>query len=492
MKKLFLLIISLMVMSYVSAQLPVVRVVTDGPIVNTPAVHGTISVRDTDGSVITMHAGFKIRGTSSQQWEKKSYRVELWSDAIGTTMMDTTFLGMRSDDDWNLEAMYNQPLRLRNKVANDLWHEMYTLPYQESEPDASSAINMKYVDLYVNDVHVGLYTLTERVDRKMLGLKKFNGSMRGVLYKGNGEGNASFEALPAYNNDLRTWDQFEWVYPNEEEAPVDWSSIYSFVNFVMNASDNAFYSQFSTMFEVDNAVDYFIFINVLRALDNMDRNTFIARYKKTSPYFYVPWDLDATLGNTNEGSHNDFTYGLRSNGMFDRLLNDCSNNGYVAKVQQRYNALRTGILSKNHIMEMIQSQYNELLAQGAYDIEHEAWPEFEADASEIDYISDWLDRRFNYLDATINYPCGSWEEDEMSDNGILVFPNPAQDRINIRLTEPTDSHVFVYDMMGRCVTSANSNEQAITIDMSSFAPGIYNVVVRNAESQHVERVVVEE
>ena len=57
------------------SEMPLITITTDGPIVNSPAVHGIINVADADGNVITMHAGFKIRGTSSQQYDKKSYRV---------------------------------------------------------------------------------------------------------------------------------------------------------------------------------------------------------------------------------------------------------------------------------------------------------------------------------------------------------------------------------------------------------------------------------
>ena len=46
------------------SEMPLITITTDGPIVNSPAVHGIINVADADGNVITMHAGFKIRGTS--------------------------------------------------------------------------------------------------------------------------------------------------------------------------------------------------------------------------------------------------------------------------------------------------------------------------------------------------------------------------------------------------------------------------------------------
>ncbi len=473
--------------------LPVINVTTDGPIVNTPAVHGIISVADTSGTVIEMHAGFKIRGSSSQQFDKKSYRVELWEDATGTVMADTTFLGMRSDDDWNLEAMYNQPLRLRNKISNELWREIYQLPYQASEPEAASGVAMRYADLFVNGDYMGVYTLTERVDRKLLGLRKYNGNIRGVLYKGNGPGAPSFDSLPDYDNTLDEWDQFEWVYPNEDSATIDWSSLYSLVNFVMNATNNAFYSQYATMLEKDNLIDYYIFINALRALDNMDRNTFLARYKKSSAYFYVPWDLDAVMGNDNNGEHESSVTGLMSNGLYNRLVDDCSATGFAASLQNRYNSLRQTVLTKEHIMAMARDQYEELLAKGAYDRESEAWPEYQVNAGELDYMADWIERRLAYLDVELNEACGTWEAEESTgDLFVEVFPNPASDRVNLRFRErpSTGAMVHLYDMTGRLVLSTQSAAQALQISTAGLPDGLYSLVVHAGEIHHVARLMV--
>ena len=474
------------------SEMPIITITTDGPIVNTPAVHGTISVADANGHVIEMHAGFKIRGTSSQQYDKKSYRVELWADATGTTMMDTTFLGMRSDDDWNLEAMWAQPLRLRDKVANQLWMEMHSLYYQDLEPEARSGVRMEYADVFVNGSYVGVYALTERMDRKQLNLKKFNGELRGLLYKGNGSGAPTFESLPAYDNTLDTWDNYEWVYPNEDEASYNWSHLYSFTNFVMNSSDNVFNAQYAAQFDKSNAVDYFLFINALMAMDNMGRNLFLARYKKTGPYFYLPWDLDAVLGLNTEGNQTHNAEGLMSNGFFDRLINDCNTNGYVASAKIRYNTLRNSILNKNHIMQLVQNQYNALLECGAYDREHEAWPAFTVDANQLTYMSNWLDARFNWLDAEINSACGTWYVDEIADSQFVeVFPNPAKDRINIQFTEDREASIRLYDMMGRLVYSYNTTRQSFSIPTHGYSKGIYTLIITASEKQQREMVVVE-
>lgn len=476
--------------------LPVITIATDGPIVNSPAVHGTISVADANGHVITMHAGFKIRGTSSQQYDKKSYRVELWADATGTTMADTTFLGMRSDDDWNLEAMWAQPLRLRDKVANELWMEMYQLSYAADEPDALPGIRMEYADVFINDSYQGVYALTERMDRKQLGLKKFNGELRGLLYKGNGSGAPTFESLPDYDNTLDTWDNYEWVYPNEEEASIDWNHLYSFTNFVMNSSDNVFYSQYSAQFDKANAIDYYLFINALMAMDNMGRNLFLARYKKSGTYFYLPWDLDAIWGLDTDGNQTNYSGGLMSNGFFDRLATDCTTNGFVATAKTRYNALRNNILTTNHIMEMVQNQYDELVAAGVYEREHEAWPAFTVDAGQLDYMSKWMDDRFYYLDNEINAACGTWgieapEPVEGPTPIAEIFPNPAKDRINIRFSEAGDATVRLFDMTGRLVYSGNASAEALVIPTHGLAKGIYTLLVNRAGNQEVGRVEIQ-
>ena len=484
------------------SEMPLITITTDGPIVNSPAVHGVINVADADGNVITMHAGLKIRGTSSQQYDKKSYRVELWADETGTVMADTTFLGLRSDDDWNLEAMWSQPLRLRDKVANELWMEMYRLPYAVSEPDALPGIRMAYADVFINDEYQGIYALTERMDRKQLNLRKYNGELRGLLYKGNGPGAPTFEELPAYDNSQDTWSNYEWVYPNESDTAINWSHLYSFTNFVMNASDNVFYAQFANQFDKANAIDYYLFINALMGMDNMGRNLFVARYKKTSSYIYLPWDLDAIWGLDTDGNPTYNTAGMLGNGLYDRLTQDCSDNGFVAAAKVRYDFLRRDILTKEHIMELVQNQYDELVESGAYEREHEAWPEFTVDESQLTYMSNWLDDRFAYLDGEINAACGTWgveapeapeapEPVEGPTPIVEIYPNPAKDRINIRFAEAGEASVRLYDMTGRLVYSNASNSQAFVISTQGLSQGIYTLVTISGGKQQVDRVVVD-
>ena len=224
----------------------------------------------------------------------------------------------------------------------------------------------------------------------------------------------------------------------------------------------------------------------------MGRNIFLARYKKSSPYLYIPWDLDAILGLDTDGNQTHWAGGLKSNGLFDRLTQDCTTNGFVATAKTRYNALRETYLNTEHIMELVQNQYNILLENGAYDREHEAWLDYSVDESQLTYMNNWLKDRFDYLDKEILADCGTWEvEEETESLAIQVFPNPAKGHINVRFAETCEAMVHLYDMMGRLVYTNNATTQFFVIPTQDLAKGIYTLVTNCDGKQQVNRVVVE-
>ena len=472
--------------------LPIITITTDGEIVNSPAVHGIVTVNDGD-SVLTVHAGLKIRGTSSQQYDKKSYRLELWRDSTGTVAADTILLGLRNDDDWNLEAMTNQPLRLRNKVANELWQELYTLPYLDSLDNTFNvhpSIRMAYADVYLNNSYIGIYTLTERIDRKQLGLKKYSTKIRGLLVKGNGTGAPSFETLPSYTNTSDTWDNFEWVYPNEADSLIDWSGVFSIVNFVKNASNNVFNSQYASVFDRDNLINYYLFINTLGAADNMARNIFLARYNRTGTFFYVPWDLDAILGIDSNGDETNITTDLRTNGLYTRLLSACSSGSFTELMQNRYTELRASILTTDYLMEKINEQYNYLNDNGAYAREAEAWSDFSLNPNELNRISTWLNNRFTYLDNELFLDCGTIGIDETTDNIIKVYPNPANDIIHIEKDNSDFVTIRLFDMTGRAVLETSGSGSTIHVSTASLPTGLYTLVMNANEWHKTDKITI--
>ena len=151
-------------------ELPLVKINPQEEIVDEPRRLADFSMIEHDGTMTVHNIGVEYRGGFSQSFDKKSLRIEFWNDSLGDDTENISLLGMRSDDDWNLQAMYNEPMRLRNKSAFDIWRQIDTLDYQSEEPKAINGVHYQYVELFINDEYKGVYGLSERIDRKQLRL----------------------------------------------------------------------------------------------------------------------------------------------------------------------------------------------------------------------------------------------------------------------------------------------------------------------------------
>ena len=165
-------------------QLPIVTIEPSEDILDEPRTLVQFTLTEHDGTQTISPIGIEYRGGYSQSYDKKSMRIEFWDDATGDDTSNVSLLDMRSDDDWSLQAMYNQSLHLRSKSAFDLWGEIDTLCYIDQEPEPVNGVHYEYIEVFINDGYRGVYGLSERVDHKQLRLKKeYEGIIRGELYK---------------------------------------------------------------------------------------------------------------------------------------------------------------------------------------------------------------------------------------------------------------------------------------------------------------------
>ena len=338
--------------------------------------------------------GIEIRGGSSQFYPKKSYGFEIWEDDLGANSKDLSFLNMREDDDWILDGMYNSPLRSRNLVGHRIWKEIHTPHYLVDEPNAKSTVQSEFIEIFINKKYQGIYALSERPDRKLLKLKKYNGEIRGEMYKGISWSNALFTGIENYDNSSRVWGGFELEYPTENEI-TDWSKVYEFVDFVVNSSDQEFINEISNKIHTGNFIDYFIFLNMIRASDNTGKNIFLSKYNQNTSYFYVPWDLDGILGNQWEGNRDVVTNDILSNGLYDRLL-ELNPDNFQTKLNNRWTELSTNQLSTSNILAKFQNEIDHLQQNAVYNRENMAW-NFNYQEDDYIYMSNWINERWSYL-----------------------------------------------------------------------------------------------
>lgn len=468
--------------------IPLVVINTPHHIPDEPRVYTDFTLIEPNGRITRSHAGAEIRGGLSQSFPKRSLRLEFWDDTAGNTTRDLSLLGMRNDDDWNLQAMYNEPLRLRSLTSNQLWKLIHSPYYRTREPDAVNGIEMKYVEFFLNGSYQGIYALGERVDRKQLQLEQYDGTLRGELYKGVDWGVTTFHSLPGFPGPEPFWDGFEYDYPEEL---VEWINLYGFADFIINEEDYYFYLDYKKIIELNNAVDYFIFLNLLRAKDNTGKNIFIARYDFDQPYFYVPWDLDGVFGTMYLGLKEPITNDLLSNGMYDRLIKDCEAAGFNQTLRSRWNVLRQNVITESSIMAMFQQNYDLLHSNGAYEREALTWPDYTFFPDDMDYLKNWLRDRLAYLDEAFNRPCQGVPDAQPTDDRVIMYPNPANENFIIKINGGLIPFEFtLYNSTGQTVSTKTLHERLTVMNLSHLPAGMYFIVLHNTYYKETKKLII--
>jgi len=453
-------------------ELPLVFINSSNTIVDEPKVLASFTYADND-QIITSNIGIEIRGGGSQSYPKKTYDIEFWEDNIGDDTHNVQFKNLRNDDDWILDALYNEPLRLRSFIANKLWLDIHTPHYQNNESNAKAGADVIYAEMFLNGIYNGIYNISEQVDKKQLKIKSYNGNIRGELYKGVSWGASTFSNLPSFDNNNRLWSGYQMKYPKESHI-TDWQNIYDFTNFVINSSDTDFNTNVWNHFNQDNYLDYFIFLNLLRATDNTGKNIYIAKYNTNEPYFHIPWDLDGCFGTIWNGTNENITNDILTNGFHNRVI-QLNPNNYTDFVSNRWSYLRNNILDETTLLNAIENKCLYLLDNKIYERETLAYPNYSFNQVDLDYILDWVHDRVVFLD--IYFATLSTNESLFQNTKTFVFPNPSNDKIYIDNGELLNKQYVIYSSLGKIVQKGVLKINFI--DIEKLTESEYILVINN-------------
>lgn len=342
-----------------------------------------------------------IRGGVSRAFPKKNYKMHLVDQSGNDT--DASLLGLRNDNSWILDAMYIDQARMRNRVCTDLWNSFNNVPYINKEPTALNGTRGYMTEMFLNGKYHGIYCLTEKLDRKQLQIKKQYGDM----YKADfWTSESAFQGVSAYDNTSSTWGGWELAYPEIGDSPApDWSYLYNEINFIATSTDDDFTRQIASKVDINNMVDYYIFINILKATDNENKNTFFSFYDSRSAnyFFYSPWDLDGTIGRDPGGfTVSNEIIGTANNNLFQRLMNLNANN-FKGLIKARWAQLKNNQLSKPAVAARIEVYRKLMTNTNAFNRERKVWDNITQDLNtEAAYMDNWYSTQYDQFDSYVN------------------------------------------------------------------------------------------
>lgn len=364
----------------------------------------------------------KLRWSGNTYKNKHNYTVVFVNE--DSTKCDRSFFGLRNDSCWVLESGHMDFLRVRTRVADDIWLDMSRRPwYADTLPDVRNGSRGKMVEVLLNGSYIGIYNMCEPIDRKQLGLVEYdmeNKQFHGQLWFTNTWNRTAAMSEPEPINWISyMWDGIETMYPRKSAVgKVDWTVFYNAVQFAYQANLDedmtAYADELGHYFDLPVMQDYYIFIVALQSMGNDTQNTYYACYdKEVDPRLTMaPWDHYISLGQSYSPSlyHSELMAPDRPIDWVSQIpmLYMMLQKDYYNEVLDRYRELRQTVLNTDNLVNRYRSVINDLELCGAATREENRWSrnsdlgKKKLDLSEeMDYVEDWIRARMAYLDENV-------------------------------------------------------------------------------------------
>lgn len=305
---------------------------------------------------------------------------------------------------------------MRNRICFDIWNDFSKTPYN-TKYDNRNGTKGVFVELFINGVYNGIYCFTDKIDRKLLGLKKAKVdsdnkvSIHGLLYKGNnwesGSDLLSYKSVQNTNSD--TWNAWELQYPDDYPSIDTWQPLMDLIDFCSDVtSDLSFDRDYREWFYTENLVDYVVFTLALNVRDNAYKNTFLSvvDINQGHKYMISPWDMDTSFGGGWRGEYKEKLADInRYNQIapFNRLIVQ-NMSGFVDKIITKWKNYYQTLFSIESVSQRLDNYAEQFISSGAWEREYARWndqplPLKEDLTEEIAYVKDWYAKNYSNLCA---------------------------------------------------------------------------------------------
>lgn len=431
--------------------LPLVNLTTDiDAVTKEEEITGTIEIFDlkarTNGlEYFKTGCRVKYRGATSLAYDKKSFAIKP-TDENGKKV-DVNIFGIREDDSWILDAMAIDRIRMRNRLCFDIWNELSKTPYDTDYGNRNGTLGV-FVELFINGDYHGLYCMTDKINRKLLGLKKAdeadNGdvTIKGVLYKGDSWTDAT--QLYGYDKsasvDEETWNGWELQHPDDYPCAESWQPLMDFIDF-FQTSNSYFVQNYINHLYADNITDYALLRFATNYRDSNLKNTFLStvNINKGVCFLITPWDMDTSFGGEWNGDRFDHAAdvtGTLQTKLFNVLYANNAD-GFADDLKEQWGQSIKTTFSTTSIYKRLDDYAEAFTKSGAWQREYDKWngnpvPLTEDINEELAYVKDWYARNLQSVSealgvetgiTTVKADSGNRQEKRYTLDGILLPEN---------------------------------------------------------------------
>ena len=472
-------------------------------------------------------AGIEIRGSYSASLPQKPYGFET-RDSLGNNL-NVSLLGMPAENDWILQALYNDKVFMRN-----------TLAYKISELLGQYASRTSYCEVLINNSYQGIYVLMEKIkkDNHRVNIATLDtddnagDSLTGGYIIKLDYHDASNSWLSAYHPLDHTGLDVYYVYYYPDPAVIT-NQQKSYIQSYLASLESALYGSsftnpvtgYRAWLDVPSFIDYFIVNEVARNNDGFKKSVYFYKDKQSNGGLLKcgpVWDFDWAWKNINECS----IFAATDGSGWAYKINDCNpdnnGNGWAVRLMQdstftrelncRYFYLRQNIFDTTYLFNYIDSVH--ALVEEAQVRHYLKWPILginvgtpEVDSQpqtydeEIIKFKGWIKTRLAWLDANMPGSCLNVNVENKTNIEIQkVFPNPvsAGQMLTISLSGAhfPETNVELLDITGKNVLKEAflyNPEQKNAFQLhipSELKPGVYCLRLTDGQKQFWQKIVV--
>ncbi len=445
--------------------------------------------------------GIETRGNSTQDFDKKTYSLEL-RDAAGNDQ-SASLLGMGKEEDWILHAMVIDKSQLRIPFSFYLWQRM-----------GYYAANWRYVELILNGEYRGLYILTERIKRDndrvdiaklseddLSGDELTGGYILRIDWLDEYEG---FESR--YESQGGEPMFFQWYYPRADRIQPEQAAYIEawMANFEQALFAEDYYNprgeRYSDLINLASFVDFLLINEFSKNSDGYKLSTYIHKDRDSRGGLLTAgpiWDFDQTYGISQVCSNDNYrgwTYRQEQEGCEDlesmplwwqRMVADSLFRGLMS---ERWATFRGSFLHQDSINDWLDthqaliapaiernfSRWDDMIGEFIW---YEPEPLPETYEEEIAQLKSWINLRLDWMDN--NLPIISGDKRDF----FRLFPNPTTGLVT--LESPAEIELMLYDLSGRLLLQSSTKQ----LDLSLFPAGAYLLKLNIGEWQGSELLI---
>lgn len=340
------------------------------------------------------------RGATNLNSPKASYKISLKNEY--GEHYECSFLGMRRDDDWILNSLWDDSMLVHNKLCQSIWKSIR----EDTKYYANEIIDMQYVEVLYNGEYQGVYALMECPDAKQFGIHG-----KDILYRTNKHeeqiDNNFIEELNELENEQETDAVYmEIKFPKKDRGFLrSWQPAIQWLQYIKNGE------QGEIIINRENSIDYMLFIQMVNGNDNVFKNCNICARHVNGKYeiYKIPWDLNMTFGMEIDFNKKKYERVLAYNEKYldevdeyfcpdiEQMLKE-NPLGTSKDIVKRWRVLRSERCTDEAIIQMLEREVNTLKLSGAMKREEDKWKSFSYGAN-VETMQTYIIKRFAYLDT---------------------------------------------------------------------------------------------